>query len=97
MLVKKKVSRKKNIVMGSIAGAIVLVTLILMFVLLLKPQSSTQKDAVSMEAAVPMSRIKTTFDTSILEDDRVKNLRQYGPAEVLVQQRGRKADPFQPF
>lgn len=39
----------------------------------------------------------TTFKTKVLDDVRIKSLRQHGQPEVQVQERGLKPNPFQPF
>lgn len=39
----------------------------------------------------------TTFKTEVLQDVRIKSLRQHGQPEVQVQERGLKPNPFQPF
>lgn len=49
------------------------------------------------ELTVGNAALQTTFDTDVLEDVRVRGLQMHGSAEVQVQERGRKPDPFQPF
>lgn len=41
--------------------------------------------------------INTTFKTKVLDDVRLKSLKQYGQPEVQVQERGNRPNPFQPF
>ncbi len=41
--------------------------------------------------------ISTNFDTTVLNDVRIKGLKQYGPSEVQVAERGRRPDPFVAF
>ena len=48
-------------------------------------------------AQLGISRIQSSFNINILNDRRLQNLVQYGPRNVEVIQRGRNADPFQPF
>lgn len=49
------------------------------------------------EVQAPTAAISTQFDVSVLSDARLRSLRTYGPAEVQVADRGRKANPFQAF
>ncbi len=52
---------------------------------------------INADIAIPTATISPTFDTKVLEDVRVRGLRQNGAPEVLVNDRGRKPDPFAAF
>lgn len=52
---------------------------------------------INADIAVPTAAISPSFDTKVLEDVRVRGLRQNGVPEVMVNDRGRKPDPFAAF
>ncbi len=54
-------------------------------------------DLVNADQVLRTSSIDTSFPTEVLEDQKIQELRLYGPSEVKVQLRGRKADPFLAF
>lgn len=59
--------------------------------------SQADIDLTPADVSLPSSRFNTSFDTKVLDDSRVKGLRMHGVAEVQVQERGQKPNPFQPF
>ena len=98
MLIQKKTSKKKNIILTIVAIAFFAATIVLIFWLLAgDSEVEISQLGAQSEFFVPPTRLQTEFSTEILNDQRIKELKQYGPSEVKVQQRGRKDDPFVPF
>lgn len=95
MLAQKKVSKKKNMVLGIVT--LVLFVIAGIFVYLTYFSSPDIDIAGAGILSAPRASITTKFDTELFDDPRIKSLKQYGPADVLVEQRGRSTDPFQPF
>ena len=52
---------------------------------------------VNADQVLQRRSIDTSFQTEILENDKLKDLRLFGLQEVKVQLRGRKSDPFEAF
>lgn len=50
-----------------------------------------------VDVQVPRSAVSSSFDTSVLDDVRLKSLRTYGDPDVQVADRGRKPNPFLAF
>jgi hypothetical protein len=95
MIAKKKASKKKNIIIGSVAGASILLAGFFLYITFF---SEPDIDLGELNAgAFGGGSIQTNFQTELLDDPRVESLRQYGTSEVQVQFRGRKVDPFLPF
>lgn len=98
MLVQKKVSSKKNLVLGIVLIVVLVATvLFLYFTVIRQPEADLGLAGATGQALLPSSRLDTTFETELFEDPRVQNLKQYGPAIVEVVERGRKANPFEAF
>lgn len=99
-LVQKKASSKKNMVLGIVAGVIIVATLLILYFMLFR-EPTLPDDVVGAPSAgefvLPTRPVSTKLDSEILDDPRLNELQQYGPGEVTVQQRGRKVDPFIAF
>lgn len=51
----------------------------------------------SSSTATPAAVLNTQFQSDVLSDPRLKNLKPHGDAEVTVDGRGSRPDPFIPF
>ena len=93
MLVQKGSSKKRTSVLAAVAIVLLLATAgVVYYVFFTEPDV----DTVSADVR-PVPTIQTTFPVSILENEKLKALKLYGPAEVTVSERGRKANPFEAF
>ena len=93
MLVQEGKSNKKSTVLAIVAIVLLISTAgVVYYVYFTEPDVSVSADGVR-----PAPSIQTTFPTEVLDDPELENLTLYGPAEVTVSERGRKADPFNPF
>lgn len=95
MIAQKKTSKKRTMILGGIVAIAIIATIIMLYFIYREPDIAL--DALGGGLTAPAPSLDTTFNTEIFEDSRVQNLRQFGPAEVQVQFRGRSTDPFQPF
>ncbi len=89
---KKKKSTSKFLLI-LIGGALLIAAGLLFITFFTGPDVSVETQGVVTQGSL----IRTDFKTEIFEDQRMKGLRQYGPAEIQVTQRGTKTDPFQAF
>ena len=96
MIAKKTVSKKKNMVMGVVLIVVLIVTGVFVYIAFFS-SPDIDFDTLGANGLTAPGTIKTKINTEVLNDPRVESLNQYGPAEVTVQYRGRKADPFDPF
>ncbi len=96
MITQKKTSKKRNMVMGIIVGIALIITLVIVYFGFIR-QPDIGVDVLGNGLISPGAQLNTEFNTSIFEDSRIQNLKQFGPSEVQVQFRGRSEDPFQPF
>ncbi len=81
---------------AGVAMAIMLATVLFLYFFVIRDTNS-EAETVGATTLVPSGKIDTSFKTDIFEDSRIKNFKQYGPATVQVNERGRKADPFLAF
>ena len=95
MLAQKKVSKKKNMILGGVTAVLFVVAAIFVYLTFFTSPDIDLAGAGVLTA--PRSSVDTSFDTTIFEDPRINSLKQYGPAEVQVEKRGRKVDPFKAF
>lgn len=94
MLATQKVSKKRN-KMTMIGIIVVLaITAVLLYIIFSPPVTD---ESLTGALTPPAPAFSTTIDTSILEDDRLQSLKQYGPSEVEVLGRGRNVNPFIAF
>lgn len=98
MLIQKKVNKKKNTILAIVAVVFFIVTVGLIFYLLRSDSEEPPPD-LGAQGTSPFlpTQVAPKFSTEILDDARIKELKLHGPAEVQVQLRGRKDDPFAAF
>jgi hypothetical protein len=94
MLAQKKVSKKKNKITAIIIVIVLIATAALLLIMFVKPGSNETPLGAFI---APTSTIPTTINKDVLDDARVKSLKQFGPGEVEVQNRGRSDNPFKAF
>ena len=93
MLVQTQVKSKSRLPLLIVLGLVFLVTGVVIFrTYFTEPDIDLTPPELTVQGS-----FSTTFDTDVLEDVRVKGLQMHGSAEVQVQERGRKPNPFQPF
>lgn len=97
MMIKKQTSPKKNLLLGAVAGAILLATLVFLYFTILREPAADLNGAGALGQLAPIRKIDVNFQTELFEDPRIEGLKQYGPETVEVTERGRKADPFEAF
>lgn len=92
----KKEKRQKILII--ISGiSIIIMFVFLYFIMFYQPDVEVETSSVSGGALNFDQSINLNFDENVLSDSRVQDLKQYGPEQVQVKERGRKADPFEPF
>jgi len=94
MLAEKKVSKKKNKMTAIGIVLVLIVTAVLLYFLFAEP---TSEESTLGALLPPTTVIPTSIKTEVLDDARIKALKQYGPAEVDVLNRGRSNNPFAAF
>lgn len=94
MLVQTQTKSKSRLPLLIVLGLVFAVTAVVIYRTYF---GQTDIDLSPPELTVNGAGFATTFDTDVLEDVRVKGLQMHGNAEVQVQERGRKPNPFQPF
>ena len=93
MLIQKQTKSKSRTPLLIVLGLVFVVTIVVAF----RTYFSEPDLGPAGEVQAPSSTISTQFDTSILQDSRLRSLRTFGAADVQVVERGRKANPFQAF
>jgi hypothetical protein len=94
MLVQTQTKSKARLPLLIVMGVLFLATGVLLYRTYFV---ATDIDLAPPPLSVSSSSFQTTFETDILEDVRIKGLRMHGSAEVQVQERGLKDNPFQAF
>ncbi|MBI4122115.1 MAG: hypothetical protein HY461_02180 [Parcubacteria group bacterium] len=94
MLIQTKTTSKLRLPLLVVLGILAMATI---YILVRTYASSPDADLTAPSLVPAVAGFKTNFQTKVLDDVRLKGLRMHGPAEVQVQERGQKADPFQPF
>lgn len=94
MLIQKQTKSKSRLPLLILLGVVFAITIFVGY----RTYFSTPDIASTSGVQLPASAtINTQFDTSVLQDARLRALRTYGAPEVQVVERGRKANPFEAF
>ena len=92
MLIQTQTKSKSRLPLLIVLGILMVVTIVVAY----RTYFGGVGVEITNDLTVPQASISTNFDDSVLKDVRVKGLKQYGPADVQVSDRGR-SDPFVAF